>query len=216
MVWVGPGVSLEKAESVRDSVNVRRKIIPDDYPLARELTLALCDFRIRTEVDGAELSLAEARKYLSELHKAVARYLDVSREMGELAFSFLNRSGAFRGHQAGLSRQSMSDALAEKVAIENRLQTFLGACTAAQSQIEGKRPGKRYMADVAVMLLADVYEEATGRTAYAKEDDSTPFTRFVAAARPLFGVRSLKAYSLRQILRDRKKRSTNLGGVVID
>ena len=202
--WFGAGISLEQAETVRNSVNSNKKLIPDDFPLADELTLALVDYRILTQVKEAELPLDEVRKYFSELYEAIDRLEQASSQMGEVAFGRLYKNGAFGSHPAGLGRYPISDALANKEALENKLRAWRDASTAAQSQLKGVRPRKRFDIDTAVGLLADVYEKGSGSNASAKDYEDTPFMRFASSALPLFELSSRPGYVLRSILRKRK------------
>ena len=206
LLWLGAGISLEQAEDVRESVNSKGvMIIPDDFPLAGELTAALGDFRIRKEIEDTDLTMAELRKYLSELVKEIDRLEQVSGQMGEAAFGLLYEHGAFRSHQAGLGRHPISDAPANKAAIENALRSWRDAAATVQSQLEGARPKKAYTIDTAVTLLADVYEKGSQRTASAKDYEDTPFMRFASSALPLFRLTCPPGHVLRRILHERNE-----------
>ena len=204
----GAVISPEQAKTILRSVNSKKKIIPDDFPLAEELILVLVEYRVLTEIKDTDLTMAESRKYLSELVKSINRFEEVSDLMGEFVFVLLYRNDAFGSYLAGPSRSPISDAFANKEALESALRSWRDACTAAQSQLKGARPGKKYNTDTAVRLLADVYEKGSGRNASAKDYEDTPFTRFASSALPLFGLETVAGHALRRILRGRRAQSS--------
>ena len=203
----GAVISPAQAETVRKSANSKTKMIPNDFPLAEELIQALVEYRVLTQAKKAELTLDEVKNYFSELDKAIYRLEQVSSQMGEFVFGHLYKNGAFGNHSTGRGDIPRSDAIANKSAFENELRSWRDASTAAQSQLEGVRPRKRYEMETAVRLLADVYEKGSGSNASAKDYEDTPFMRFTSSALPLFELSSRPGYVVRRILHKRKRSS---------
>ena len=203
-------VSLANADCIREKTNSERYApISDDFDLAGELTIALCDFKVLTTIHRSQPSLVDTKDHISQLPGVTEKLQKILYSTGGYALSLLHKHGAFRSTMVDLIHHPVPALPGGKLALEEILEALRTASIGAASELKGERPRKTYETDTAVGCLADVYEKATGGKAYVKDDQDTYFMAFLRASLPLFEVDIPHGYTVRRILQDRKKHATN-------
>lgn len=208
-LWLYPDlISAASADRIREKTNTERHAaIRDEFDLVVELTMALGDFKILIDIRETEPDLSDTKRHISRLSSAIERLQKILDSMGGYALRLLCKHGAFRPTRVGLGSHPVPTVLDEKFALEHNQDALRIASIAARSDLEGERPAKTYQIDTAVILLADVYEKASGGKAYANDYEDTYFMAFLRAALPFFGVDCPPGHTVKRVLADRRKRA---------